>query len=106
MSAPGSLFRPDQRLVKISILGKEFSVPDNNMLLRSLQYLAPESIAYGRFCWNEECQDCRVSYDMGEGTPRRTAVSCKLMVQPGMRLLEMAQEIRYCLRDLNLGSGK
>jgi hypothetical protein len=106
MSAPGSLFRPDQRLVKISILGKEFSVPDNNMLLRSLQYLAPESIAYGRFCWNEECQDCRVSYDLGEGTPRRTAISCKLMVQPGMRLLEMAQEIRYCLRDLNLGSGK
>jgi hypothetical protein len=106
MSAPGSLFRPDQKLVKILISGKEFSVPDNNMLLRSLQYLAPESIAYGRFCWNEECQDCRVSYDLGEGTPQRTAISCKLMVQPGMRLLEMAQEIRYCLRDLNLPSGK
>ncbi len=104
MSAPGPLFRPHQRLVHIRILGQEFSVPDNNMLLRCLQYLAPEGIAYGRFCWNEECQDCRVSFDLGEGTPQRTAISCKLMVQDGMRLVEMAQEIRNSLRDLK-GTG-
>jgi hypothetical protein len=106
MSAPGSLFRPHERLVKIRMLGKEFSVPDNNMLLRSLQYLAPEGIAYGRFCWNEDCQYCRVTYDLGEGTPQRTAISCKLMVQDGMRVLEMAQEIRHCLRDLDLSPAK
>jgi hypothetical protein len=104
MSAPGPLFRPHDRLVKITVAGRDFSVPDNNVLLRALQYLAPEGIAYGRFCWNEDCQYCRVSYDLGEGTPLRTAISCKLMVQEGMRLVEVAQEIRYCLRDLNLPS--
>ncbi len=104
MSAPGPLFREHDRLVKITILGREFSVPDNNMLLRCLQYLAPEGIAYGRFCWNEDCQYCRVTYDLGEGTPQRTAISCKLMVQDGMRLLEVAPEIRYCLREINPSS--
>jgi hypothetical protein len=94
------MFRPHERLVTISVLGQERSVPDSNMLLRCLQYLAAEGISYGRFCWNEECQHCRVSYDLGEGTPQRTAISCKLMVKEGMRILEVAQEIRHCLREL------
>ena len=73
MSAPATLFRPFSRLVKISILGKQFDVPENNPLLRCFQYLATEAIAYVRFCWNEDCQYCRVKLDFGEGTPTRTA---------------------------------
>ena len=103
MSQPGSLFRPFQRLIKITFLDKEIEVPDSNMLLRSLQYLAPEDIAYGRFCWNEECQYCRVTFDRGEGSQSRVALSCKLMVEPGMRITEAAQEIRYCLRNVGVG---
>ncbi len=100
MSTPGPLFRPYERLVRISIKGKEFEVPENNILLRAFQYLAPETIPYGRFCWNEECQYCRVTYDMGEGTPQHQVLSCKLMVKPGMRVLDFAGEIKYCLRTL------
>jgi predicted molibdopterin-dependent oxidoreductase YjgC len=102
MSSPGPLYRPYDKLVKIQIMGREFEVPEGNMMLRAMQYLAPEAISYGRFCWNEDCQYCRVEYDMGEGTPRRVAISCKLMVKEGMRIVEMAQEIRYCLRGLKL----
>ena len=94
------MFRPYERLVTITIGEKQYQVPEGNMLLRALQYLAPEAIAYGRFCWNEECQYCRVTYDMGAGTQPHAAISCKLMVKDGMRLVEMAQEIRYCLRDV------
>jgi len=96
------MFRPFDKLIKISLAGKEFDVPEGNMLLRAMQYLSPEEVACGRFCWNEECQYCRVSFDLGEGTPVRAALSCKLMVQEGMRITEMAQEIRYCLRELGL----
>lgn len=102
MSSPGPLFKPYDKLVPISLRGKSFEVPEGNMLLRALQYLSPENVAMGRFCWNEECQYCRVTYDMGEGTKERQALSCKLMVEPGMRVLEMAQEIRYCLRELGI----
>jgi predicted molibdopterin-dependent oxidoreductase YjgC len=102
MSSPGPLFHPYEKLVKISIAGKEFEVPENNALLRCFQFLATEAVSYGRFCWNEDCQYCRVNFDLGEGTPVRKALSCKLMVEEGMRVVEMASEIRYCLRDLKL----
>jgi hypothetical protein len=104
MTAPSSLFRPYDRLVRIEILGKNFDVPDSNPLLRCFQFLAPEDISYGRFCWNEDCQYCRVTYDLGEGSPVRSAISCKLMVQDGMRIREVSTEIRYCLRSLNLSN--
>jgi hypothetical protein len=102
MSSPGTLYKPYERLVKISIKGKEFDVPEGNMLLRAMQFLAPENISMGRFCWNEECQYCRVKFDLGVGTKERDALSCKLMVQEGMRVTDVALEIRYCLRELEI----
>jgi NADH dehydrogenase/NADH:ubiquinone oxidoreductase subunit G len=102
MSNPGPLFRPFQKFVTITVGDKEFQVPEGNMLLRALQYLSPEEVSYGRFCWNEECQYCRVGFDLGPDTQARKAISCKLMVQEGMRITEMAQEIRYCLRKLGV----
>jgi hypothetical protein len=102
MTAPSTLFRPFTRLVRIKILTREVEVPENNVLLRCFQYLAPEPVSYGRFCWNEDCQYCRVVFDRGEGTPSRAAISCKLMVEEGMRISEVSPEIKYCLRSLNL----
>ena len=102
-SVPGPLFRPYSRLIKIKVREKDLEVPENNMLLRGFQFLAPEDVAYGRFCWNEECQYCRVTYDTGEGTQKRVALSCKLMVQENMRITEIASEIAYCLRELGVG---
>lgn len=101
MSSPGGLFRPYEHLVKIEVKGHVVEVPENNMVLRSLQYLAPEAIAYGRFCWNEDCQYCRVVYDTGEGTAKHTALACKLMIKDAMRIHEISTELRYCLRDVN-----
>ncbi len=103
MTAPTTLFRPYSRLVQITILGEEFEVPENNPMLRCFQYLAPETVSLGRFCWNEDCQYCRVTFDLGEGTASRAGLACKLIVQEGMRVQEVTTEIRYCLRSLNLG---
>jgi hypothetical protein len=101
MSAPGTLLRPYSRLIKIQLLERDVEVPENNPLLRCFQYLAPEAISYGRFCWNEDCQYCRVSFDLGEGTRTRAALSCKINAQENMRVTDAAAEIRYCLRHLN-----
>lgn len=102
MSSAGPLYRPFDRLLKIEIAGRTFEVPENNSLLRALQYLSPEDVAMGRFCWNEDCQYCRVAYDLGEGTPMRNALACKVAVHEGMRLRELSLELRYCLRALKL----
>lgn len=102
MSSPGGLYRPYSRLVKIEISGKSFEVPENNTLLRCMQFLAPEHVAYGRFCWNEDCQYCRIQFDLGQGSEKRVGLACKIMVQDGLRVLGYAHEIKYCLRSLNL----
>jgi predicted molibdopterin-dependent oxidoreductase YjgC len=102
MSNPGTLYRPYDELITIKILGTEFQVPKGNILLRAMQYLSPENVAMGRFCWNEECQYCRVSYKATMESAPRQALSCKLMVEPGMDVVEVATEIRYCLRELKL----
>ena len=65
---PGPLYKPFENLVKIAVFGKEFEVPEGNILLRAFQFLAPETVPYGRFCWNEDCQYCRVECDEGDGT--------------------------------------
>jgi hypothetical protein len=106
MTAPATLFQPYARLVQISILGSEFEIPENNSLLRGFQYLAPDHVAMGRFCWNEECQYCRVQFDLGEGTGTRTALACKLEAQPGMRVKQVTPEIAHTLRWLHLGERK
>jgi len=45
-STPGPLFRPYEKLIKIKVMGRELEIPENNMLLRGFQFLAPENIAY------------------------------------------------------------
>ena len=62
-----------------------------------------KSLTINRCC---DCQYCRVGYDLGEGTKVRAAISCKLMVQEGMRVKEVAMEINYGLRDLHLTQPK
>lgn len=102
MSSPGPLYRPFDRLVKIEIAGRTFEVPENNTLLRALQYLSPEDVAMGRFCWNQDCQYCRITYDLGEGTAERAALACKVGACEGLRIRELSLELRYCLRALKL----
>ena len=99
-TTPGPLYKPYEKLIKITVLGKEVEVPEGNILLRAFQYLAPETVPYGRFCWNEECQYCRVHFDQGDGTQNRQALSCKLVVKEGMRITEADKEVKYCLRTL------
>ena len=98
MTAPTSLLQPFSRLVKISIMGLEFEVPENNRLLRCFQYLAPEQVSYGRFCWNEDCQYCRVSCQLPDEDEPHEMLSCKFILMPGMEITEMSQELKWCLR--------
>ncbi len=94
-----SLYRPYAKLVEIRVLGKNFRVPENNTILRCLQYLSPETIPYGRFCWNQECQTCRVSYRLPGQAEISVALSCKVLVVPRMEITELSPELMW-----NLGS--
>lgn len=92
------VFRPYEKLVEINILGKPFLVPERNSILRAFQFISPETIPYGRFCWNQECQYCRVSCQLPDDDQARPVLSCKFLVSEGMNITEMSPELAGCLR--------
>lgn len=92
------LFEPYERLIRIVVAGKEFQVPDNNLLLRQLSYVAPD-ISSGRYCWNGECRYCEVSYRTDTRGAELPALACRLKGQPGMHVTKMALEMRYNMAD-------
>jgi hypothetical protein len=96
MSEP---FRPYEKLVDITILGKKFQVPERNSLLRCFQFISPETIPYGRFCWNQECQYCRVACQLPDDDESREMLACKFIVMPGMEVTDLSQELKWCLRS-------
>lgn len=92
------LLEPYDKLVRIVILGKVFEVPENNLLLRQMQYVAAD-IGSGRYCWNAECRYCEVEYARGEGEAATPALACRIKGLAGMRITRCAVEIRYNMSD-------
>lgn len=92
------VFRPYEKLVEITILGKTFLVPERNSLLRAFQFISPETVPYGRFCWNQDCQYCKVSCQLADDDRARPILSCKFLVSEGMNVTDMAPELIGCLR--------
>lgn len=97
-SLMADIFRPYEKLVEITILGKTFLVPERNSLLRAFQFISPETIPYGRFCWNQECQYCKVMCQLADDDQARPILSCKFIVSEGMKITELAPELVGCVR--------
>jgi hypothetical protein len=102
-AATAEVFRPYERLVEITVLGKTFLVPERNSLLRCFQFISPETIPYGRFCWNQDCQYCRVTCQLPDEDHPKPILSCKFMVSAGMNITELSPELMFCLKN-KLGS--
>jgi NADH dehydrogenase/NADH:ubiquinone oxidoreductase subunit G len=85
------IFEPFEKLIKIEICGKEYEVPENNMLLRCFQFLNLESISMGEFCWNGDCANCQIWLETENG--EKPALSCRTKVSENMRIVKMAEEI-------------
>jgi len=92
------VYEPYDKLVKLVILGKLFEVPDNNLLLRQMQFVAAD-IGYGRYCWNGECRACEVLYCQTHGGPEYAALACRIKGQQGMRVMRLAFEVKYNMSE-------
>ena len=86
-------YEPYEKLIALVVLGRTFQVPENNVLLRQLQFVCSD-IGYGKYCWNAECRYCEVRYRIGDG-PEQTGLACRLKGLPAMRLTKVTAEIRY-----------
>jgi hypothetical protein len=99
VNGTNQVFRPYERLVQIKILGKTFEVPEKNTILRCFQYISPNTIPFGRFCLNQDCQYCRVVGKLADDDQPRELLSCEFLVSAGMEITEISPELECCLRS-------
>jgi len=85
---PDDVFEPYSKLIPILIKGKQYMVPENNTLLRALQYLNSE-VAYGNFCWNGDCRNCQIVIRRDTDGPEVTALGCLTKVVAGLQVLKL-----------------
>jgi hypothetical protein len=88
------LYEPYTRLIRIVVLGRELLVPENNLLLRQLQFVA-EDIGTGRYCWNAECRYCEIEYRRPGDAAPTPALACRIKGLPGMQVTKVAPEVKY-----------
>ncbi len=85
------IFEPYDRLVAINICGRTVDVPENNSILRALQYLDMESVSEAELCWNGECLDCQVWIKQGDR--EKAAMACRTDVFDGMEIVRVSDQL-------------
>jgi hypothetical protein len=83
------IFEPYEQLVKVKLLGTEREVPENNSILRGLQFLDMEAISYGDFCWNGECINCQVWIKSGD--KEKAVIACRTNAEDGMEIVRVSE---------------
>lgn len=86
------IFEPYEKLLTITIEGSPAEVPENNSILRCLQYLDMEKISLAELCWNGECSDCQVWIKNGD--KEKAVMSCRTDVAEGMVITRIADALR------------
>lgn len=86
------IFEPYERLVTVYICGAEHMVPENNTILRGLQYLDMDRISDAELCWNGECLDCQVWIENGD--KEKAVMSCRTNVNDGMVIARISEALQ------------
>lgn len=94
----GNLYEPYSRLVKLKILEREFGVPENNSLLRCYQFVSPDTVPMGNFCWNGHCRNCQVT--LRRGGRVRVCLSCRTTVRDEDSLEHISSDVKHVLRGV------
>lgn len=96
-----SILDPYEKLVEIRIRGKAFQVPENNLFLRGMQYLEPERVPYGDFCWNQQCFNCQCT--LRRKGEERPVLCCQEKALEGDELTKISPQVEEVLRGVLKG---
>ena len=91
-NSSSDIFEPYDRLVEIEICGVKHEVPENNSILRCLQFLDMEKISEAELCWNGECIDCQVWIKSGD--KEKALMSCRANATEGMEIIRIAEALK------------
>jgi hypothetical protein len=91
------MFETFDRLIPVDLCGKRVIMPENNTILRGLQFIELDAVSEGEFCWNGECLNCQVWVRNGE--KEKGVIGCRTNVQDGMSILRVSDEIAAVLGE-------
>ena len=91
MSEP-EIFEPYEKLIQITLLGRAVEVPENNSILRCLQFLNMEAVSESELCWNGDCLDCQVWVKGGD--KEKAVIACRTNAEPGMDITRISEKIQ------------
>ena len=91
MSEP-EIFDPYEKLIQITLLGRAVEVPENNSILRCLQFLNMEAVSESELCWNGDCLDCQVWVTNGD--KEKPVIACRTNAEPGMDITRISEKIQ------------
>ncbi|MGH9947735.1 MAG: 2Fe-2S iron-sulfur cluster-binding protein [Pyrinomonadaceae bacterium] len=86
------IFEPYERLIDITVCGETRRVPENNTILRCLQFLHMEAVSDSELCWNGDCLDCQVWIKSGD--KEKPVIACRTNAEPGMEITRLSEKIR------------
>jgi hypothetical protein len=85
------ILEPYEQLIEISVCGESRQVPENNSILRCLQYLHTEAVSDSELCWNGDCLECQVWIKNGD--KEKAVIACRTNAEPGMEILRISDQI-------------
>ena len=87
------IFEPYEKLIDIIVCGERRSVPENNSILRCLQFLDMEAVSDSELCWNGDCMDCQIWVKNGE--KERAVMACRTNAEEGMEIVQLSETIKF-----------
>jgi predicted molibdopterin-dependent oxidoreductase YjgC len=93
METHPEMFAPYDRLIEIEILGRKRSVPENNSILRCLQFLQLDSISNADLCWNGDCLNCQVWIE--KDGKEKAVISCRTTIDEGMSIIRISKDLPF-----------
>jgi predicted molibdopterin-dependent oxidoreductase YjgC len=91
------MFAPYERLVEVEILGRKRQVPENNSILRCLQFLQIDAISNADLCWNGDCLNCQVWIE--KDGKEKAVISCWTSIVEGMKILRISNDVPFAAED-------
>lgn len=72
-----------EKLITVTINGTNYEVPENNTLLRVLQFMNLD-LAYSKYCWNGDCRNCAFRYISRKTGHEVEALGCQMRLFQNM----------------------
>lgn len=87
-----AVLEPYDKLIPVVINGRTYEVPENNTLLRVLQYMNIE-LAYTKYCWNGDCRNCAFRYVSRRTGKEVEALGCQMRCFANIQIIRLPEGV-------------